>query len=387
MRLIHTSDWHLGRNLKGKDRTPEIEYALKELFKKATELEVDAILVAGDLFETANPTSEAERVAYQFFSDLQSAKIPAIVIAGNHDSANRFNGFAKILSLAGVKVIGRPRLLKDGGLISLETASGKLSVASMPFASERKLLTYENFWEKSDLEQVQNYRNTIEMLLKNLAQGFKDDSVNIVMAHMTIDGAKLTNSERPYQTRGNYALSEQSLPAEAQYIALGHVHKSQKISSTAPTYYCGSLIQVDFGEAGDEKGFYLIDVESGRPANTPEFISIPCQKPLEVIECNLSNYEDILNDYRSHSGYLKVIMNLDSPQSWLADNIRKICGDKVLDIQAIYPEIKTKQEREFNQEDFDPVEEFKRFLQEQGKNPTRDILKEFENLYNEIKDN
>jgi exonuclease SbcD len=86
LRLIHTADWHLGRNLKGKDRTPEIEYALDELLKQAKALEVDAVLVAGDIFETPNPSVEAERVAYQFFCNLQAAKIPALDLRNWHNA-------------------------------------------------------------------------------------------------------------------------------------------------------------------------------------------------------------------------------------------------------------------------------------------------------------
>lgn len=388
MRLIHTSDWHLGRHLKGKDRTPEIEYTLKELLKKAKELEVDAILIAGDIFETTNPTSEAERVAYQFFNELQSAKIPAIAIAGNHDSAPRFDALAKLLSLAGVQILGRPRLARDGGLISLETRSGKLSVAAMPFASERRLFTFKDLWEKDELHQINHYRDRVSHLLKNLVTGFKDDSVNIIMAHLTVDSAKLANSEARHHTKETYALSGESLPADAQYIALGHIHRPQKIPVAAPTYYCGSLIQVDFGEAGEQKGFYLVDVESGTPAKIPEFISIPCQRPLEVIECELSDYEEILEPYRTYPGYLKVIVNLETRQPWLNDKIRTLCGNKVLDVKAKYPEVQTKQKSFFNRENFEPVEEFKRYFQEElGTEPTPDVVKKFEELYNELKEN
>ncbi|MDH6084103.1 exonuclease SbcCD subunit D [Umezakia ovalisporum] len=387
MRLIHTSDWHLGRNLKGKERTPEIEFALKELLRQAQELEVDAVLIAGDIFETSNPPPEAERVAYQFFKGLQTAKIPAIAIAGNHDSASRFDGIANLLALAGVQILGKPRRVNQGGLISLETSNGKLRVAAMPFASERRLLTVENLWTMDELDQINHYRERVGYLLNKLATGFQDDSVNILMAHLTIDGARLAQSEARHHTKETYALAGQSLPAEAQYIALGHIHKPQQIPVAAPTYYSGSLIQVDFGEAGEDKGFYLIDVEPGSPAKKPEFISIPCQKPLHIIECELSDYEEKLEPYQDYSGYLKVIINLQTPQPGLTDKIRKICGDKVLQIQPRYPEVKSNQQKSVNQEEFDPIEEFKRYFQEElNTTPTPAVVAKFEELYKEIKE-
>ncbi|MBD2453401.1 exonuclease SbcCD subunit D [Nostoc sp. FACHB-87] len=387
MRLIHTSDWHLGRHLKGKDRTPEIEFALQQLLRQAKELEVDAVLIAGDIFETSNPPAEAERVAYQFFEGLRTAKIPAIAIAGNHDSASRFDGIANLVSLAGVHILGKPRNVKQGGLISLETPNGRLRVAAMPFASERRLLTVENLWTMNELEQIGNYKERLSKCLNNLAGGFQDDSVNIFMAHLTIDGARLANSEARHHTKETYALAGQSLPAEAQYIALGHIHKPQQIPVAAPTYYSGSLIQVDFGEVGEDKGFYLIDVEPGSPAK-PQFISIPCQKPLQIVECELSDYEEKLEPLRDYSGYLKVIIKLQTPQMGLADKIRKICGDKVLQIEPSYPEVKPNQEKSVSREDFDPVEEFKRYFQDVLKTtPNSAVVAKFEQLYKEIKEN
>ena len=148
MRLIHTSDWHLGRRLKGVDRTPEIAFALNELLKQAKSLEVDAVLVAGDIFDVPSPTAEAEKVAYDFFCRLGDAKIPAVVIAGNHDSALRIDGVSLLLSHVGVKALGRPKNMDKGGLIELDTKSGKLCVAAVPFASERRLLKAEDLWER-----------------------------------------------------------------------------------------------------------------------------------------------------------------------------------------------------------------------------------------------
>ncbi|MBH8566594.1 exonuclease subunit SbcD [Nostoc sp. CENA67] len=387
MRLIHTSDWHLGRNLKGKERTSEIEFALKELLRQAKELEVDAVLIAGDIFETSNPPAEAERVFFQFFEGLQNAKIPAVAIAGNHDSASRLDNLANLLSLAGVRILGKPRRVNQGGLITLETPNGKLRVAAMPFASERRLLTVENLWLMGELEQINHYRERVGYLLNNLTTGFRDDSVNIIMAHLTLDGARLANSEARHHTKETYALAGQSLPAEAQYIALGHIHKPQQIPIAAPTYYSGSLIQVDFGEAGEDKGFYLIDVEPGSPVKKPEFISIPCQKPLQIVECELRDYEEKLEPLRDYSGYLKVIINLQTQQTGLADKIRKICGDKVLQIELRIPQVESKRKKSVNPEEFDPVAEFKLYFQEElNTTPNPAVIARFAELYKEIKE-
>lgn len=386
MRLIHTSDWHLGRRLKGVDRTPEIEAALNQLLKSAKDLEVDAVLVAGDIFDVPSPTADAEKVAYNFFCQLREAKIPAVVIAGNHDSAFRIDGVSQLLSHVGVHALGRPRKANEGGVIQLDTPNGKLSVAAMPFASERRLLKSEDLWDKNDDKQRGNYQAIVKYLFENLASSFKENSVNIVMAHLTLNGAKRAYSEDDYYTKDTYSLAGQTLPSEAQYIALGHIHKPQQISNAAPTYYSGSLIQVDFGEAGEEKGFNLVTVEPGRPAKV-EVKTIPCQKPLKLINCDETNLDEMLEANREHPGFLKVVIELNTPKIGLADRVRKICPQALM-IEPKYPEAtsnKRQQSQEVNQ--FDAVEEFHKYWRDRlGTTPESSVLKAFENLYQELND-
>lgn len=383
MRLIHTSDWHLGRRLKGIDRTPEIEYQLEELFSVAKILEVDAVLVAGDIFDGPSPPADAEKVAYRFFCRLREANIPAVIIAGNHDSAFRIEGISQLLSHIGVSALGRPKKANKGGVIQIETQNGKLCVAAMPFASERRLLKAEDLWEKDELEQRQHYKQTVAYLFNNLASGFREDSVNVVMAHLTIEGAKRAYSEVDYYTRDTYSLAGQTLPPDAQYIALGHIHKPQQIPNAAPTYYSGSLIQVDFGEAGEDKGFNLVTIEPGSPAQV-EFKPLPCPKPLKVIKCNESNLEETLEANQEHPGFLKVIIELNGPQMGLADQVRKICPQTLM-IEAKYLKIKEEQPTEAQAPNqFDAVLEFQRYWNEREDTLKPAVLQAFEELHQEI---
>jgi len=387
MRLIHTADWHLGRRLKGVDRTPEIAAALEQLLHHAKSLEVDAVLIAGDIFDIPNPTAAAERVAYEFFCGLEKANIPAVAIAGNHDSAYRIDSIANLLSLAGVRALGKPRRGDEGGATILNTANGKLCVGAMPFASERRLLDAATLWENDDGEYQRIYREIVSYLLQDLSQFFREDSLNILMAHLTIDGARLAYSEAPYYTRSTYALAADILPATAQYIALGHIHAYQSIPNPIPTYYPGSLIQLDFGEAQQEKGFCLVTVEPGKPAEV-EFHPLICQRPLKVIRCQGESLEDTLAEHQYYSGFLKVIVELESPRLGLADEVRQICP-QTLQIEAVYPESFTRIQRQVTSDTdpFDPVEEFYHYYQERlERNPSDLVVEAFETLYKTIKE-
>lgn len=383
MRLIHTSDWHLGRKLKGVDRTPEIALALEEILKYAKNFDVDAVLVAGDIFDVPNPSTEAEKVAYEFFYQLNQLSIPSVAIAGNHDSATRIDSLAQLLSLAGVRALGRPRIADEGGVITMDTASGKLCVGAMPFASERRMLAAEDVWNLDASEQRADYKTTVTYVLQNLATGFRTDAANVMMAHMTIDGAKFTGSEAAFHSGNMYSLSGQAIPSECQYVALGHIHRPQQIANAAPTYYSGSLIQVDFGEVGEEKGFNVIDVEVGRPAKV-QFQPLTCQKPLKRVECHIDQLDEQLETHRDYVGYLKFAIAVDAPQIGLADRVRKVCPQAVMvEPKLIQRESAKIPETEISDR-FDPIAEFQKFYSDREKTLSPDVMVAFQNLYAEF---
>jgi DNA repair protein SbcD/Mre11 len=383
MRLIHTADWHLGRRLKGVDRTPEIEYQLEELFLAAKILDIDAILVAGDIFDSPSPPAEAEKVAYRFFCQLREANIPAVIIAGNHDSAFRIEGLSQLLSHIGISARGRPKRAEQGGLIELETAHGRLCVAAMPFISERRLLKTVDLWTKDELEQHHSYQDYLASLFKNLTHHFREDSVNIIMAHLTVAEAKRAYSEVDYYTQSIYRLPLDTLPPQAQYIALGHIHKPQQIPYMVPTAYSGGLIQIDFGEAGEEKGFNLITVEPGYPAQV-EFKPLSCQKPLTVVKCDESEIEDTLEAYEDEAGFLKVIVELQAPIVGLAEKVRKICPQTLM-IETQYKTLEADAPSPQEIEPFNPVDAFRSYWQERlGTTLNHSVITAFEELYQEL---
>ena len=385
MRLIHTSDWHLGRKLKGVDRTPEIALALAEILKYAKDFEVDAVLVAGDIFDVPNPTTEAERVAYDFFYELNQLSIPSVAIAGNHDSATRIDSLAPLLSLAGVRALGRPKIAEDGGIVTIDTANGKLCVGAMPFASERRLLAAEDIWNKDALEQRSSYKEVVTYVLQNLAAAFKTDAVNVMMAHMTLEGAKFTGSEAAFYSGDVYSFSGQAIPSECQYMGLGHIHKPQQIPNAAPTYYSGSLIQVDFGEVGEQKGFNLIEVETGRPAKV-QFQPLTCHKPLKRVECHIEQLDEYLESHRDYVGYLKFAIAVDTPPIGLADRVRKVCPQAVMVEPKLIPNESAKSQEPKDYDRFDPIAEFQKFYSDHEKNLSPDVIEAFKNLYTEFSD-
>ncbi len=140
MRFLHTSDWHIGRNVRGQSRLAEQEAALQEVLSVTKEHDVDCLLVAGDVFDTSTPPPEAEQLVYAFFRELYGAGTPAVVIAGNHDHPKRLDAVAPLLGSLGIHMRGVPRGPGDGALIDLESRDKRerAVVAALPWINETR---------------------------------------------------------------------------------------------------------------------------------------------------------------------------------------------------------------------------------------------------------
>lgn len=141
MRVLHTADFHAGRNLRGFDRTPEIHAALTEIAGLARSEKADAVLVSGDLFDTGNPSADAEAAVFDFFLRLRDAGIPGIIIAGNHDSAARLDSVTGLLGWVGIQAVAQPSSNPQDMVRTIETKGGEtLTVGALPYLSERRLV-------------------------------------------------------------------------------------------------------------------------------------------------------------------------------------------------------------------------------------------------------
>ncbi|WP_040383564.1 metallophosphoesterase family protein [Deinococcus apachensis] len=314
MRVLHTADFHAGRNLRGFDRTPEVHEALVEIAGLARSERADAVLISGDLFDTVNPSAEAEGAVFDFFLRLRDAGIPAVAIAGNHDSAARLHGLAGLLGWVGVQLVAQPTANPLDLIRTVETRGGeRLTVGALPFLSERRLVKAADVMGGDVGAWRQKYREGMGFFLRRVAEGFRGDSVNMLMAHATMDGAVPSGSERTMQfdLMNAYTLSPLQLPAGAQYVALGHVHKPQKSSEMPLAHYPGSVIQLDFGEGGEKKQVNLVEVEVGRPARvTP--IPLSSGRELRTVRVGLEQVESRLGSLTSFTGLVKVVVQAPS---------------------------------------------------------------------------
>ena len=310
MRVLHTADFHAGRTTRGYDRTPELREALTEIAGLARSERADAVLVSGDLFDAVNPPAAAEGIVYEFFLCLKELGIPSVVIAGNHDSASRLSGLSGLLGWVGVQMVAELPTDLTQLTRTIETRGGeRLVVGAIPFLSERRLLRAADLLGQDVGAWRQKFRDGMGQLMDYVGRSYQPGAVNMMMLHTTLDGAKPSGQRSiTLDLSKTYTVSGMQFPAGTQYAALGHVHKPQRVGDAVSAHYPGSIIQLDFGEGGEQKQVNLIEVTAGRPASvTP--IELSSGHELRTLRVTHDNLERKLDEARSFQGLLKVVVS------------------------------------------------------------------------------
>lgn len=266
MRLLHTSDWHVGKAIRGRSRAAEHRAVLGEIAGIAERESVDLVVVAGDLFDTASPTPEAERIVYRALLDLAAGGRPVVVVAGNHDSAQRLGAVAPLSQASGIHVASAILPAGDGGVLELDLGGEVAQVALLPFPSQRYVVTADLLLSGDAADAHAEYAHRVVRIVQALTDRFRADTVNLVAAHLMVMGGEMGGGERGAHTVFDYWVPATAFPAAVQYVALGHLHRAQHLPGPAPLHYCGSPLQLDFGETANEPGVNLVDVRPGLPA-------------------------------------------------------------------------------------------------------------------------
>ena len=322
MRIVHTSDWHVGRRWKGLQRLDEMETILDNLAGFIERESIDLVLHSGDVFDSRNPTGEAERMVNEFLVRVGRTGARTVLIAGNHDDPQRFDARALLAAGVNVHIVGRPRPADRGGAFMLETRSGEQAVvAALPFASPGVWVSALDL--AGDEASARNrYAHLFQRAVENLCGEYRDDAVNLLLAHTHLEGAVFGESERRVHLSEDWAATPQTLPATATYIALGHIHKPQKVAGTLPAWYAGSPLQLDFGEVGQEKTFVVVEATPRRPARV-EHLPYEGGRSLRDIGGNMAQ----LADYAGANGddcWLRVTVKLTEKDPDINRKVREI---------------------------------------------------------------
>lgn len=382
MRFLHTGDWHVGRALRGRSRSDEFAAALGEVVDIGVAEAVDAVLVAGDLYDQRAVTADADTIVFETLIKLHEKGIPVVAIPGNHDSVARLAALTPLLAHVGVTVAPKVRPPGAGGIVEVgaRRGTGSALVACIPFVSPRRFSDATQLFGDLAAGYV-TFDAGMGDLMGALADGFRSDRVNVVLGHMFVSGAQPGGGERQITIGADYAVSPAKLPGTAHYIALGHIHKPQAVrAAPAPTRYCGSLIQLDFGEREQTKSVVIVDAEPGRRARTNE-IKLGAGRKLRDVMGTLDELPALAE--ASGDAYLRVTVRTDGPVPGIADRVREMLPN-ALDVRLDYERAEPERPA-ISLRSLEPRDQFAAYFRDrQGAEPQAELIGAFDRVHDEV---
>ena len=312
MKILHTSDWHIGKKLMGRDRYDEFRAATNEIYQICRDQGVELCLVAGDVYDTYTPSAEAEEI---FFSAVErlSEVCAVLIISGNHDDYVRLTASRVLAEKHNVYIIGN-NLVKvdcqrrgncypvesDMGYVIFENSVGeRVYVNTLPYPNEARFKE-----EKTD----ESFSDRMKRWIEFGERGNADGLPSIFLSHIFVAGGKAGDTEREIDLGGARLVPKELLPCKS-YCALGHLHKRQKIGDNA--YYCGAIMRFSFDESNAEKSVNVFDLGTGGVKDFRQ-IALTSIKNLVKIQANSAEEGiELLKKYPSD--YAELTLNLSQP--------------------------------------------------------------------------
>ncbi|CNK85860.1 exonuclease subunit SbcD [Yersinia aleksiciae] len=329
MRIIHTSDWHLGQHFFTKSRAAEHQAFLHWLIKQIEENQVDALIVAGDIFDTGSPPSYARELYNCFVVELQPTGCQLVVLGGNHDSVSTLNESRGLLSYLNTTVISCASSNLEQQIITLKNRQQQPAalLCAIPFLRPRDLVTSqagESGGQKQLAlqEAIASHYQALYQRAVELRTELGLPLPIIATGHLTTVGVTTSDSVRDIYIGTLDAFPAQAFPP-ADYIALGHIHRAQQVAKTEHIRYSGSPIALSFDELGKEKSVYLVEFAQQALASVTPLL-IPQFQPMQLIKGDLQQIEQQLAKFANHQG-LPVWLDIEvATQDYLTDIQRRI---------------------------------------------------------------
>ena len=322
MKVLHTADWHIGKILHKQSLKNELDLFFSWLIKIISTESVDVLLVSGDVFDLANPSSKDRGLYYNFLSQLSKLSIQVVITGGNHDSINLLDAPKEILNSLAITVIGGAKENIKEELIELKNDNEEIAliVAAVPFLRDKDLRnknTDQVFKDRTEAVR-EGIKNHYAELADICISKYKDLPC-IAMGHLYAKGSLTSDSEREIQVGNTAAVESNIFSSVFDYVALGHIHRPQIIGKNEHIRYSGSPIALSFSEKKDAKTIVLIDIKSKNDVSvTP--IEIPKFRELKKIKGNFDYVKSKLEIYNP-SFQLKSFVELEINEKKFSSNL------------------------------------------------------------------
>lgn len=396
MKIIHTADWHLGKNLEGRSRIEEQKLFLQEFVQIVEREQADIILIAGDIYDTGNPSSAAEGLFYDALKQLSShGERMILVIAGNHDNPQRLMAAGPLAKEHGILICGLPKtvitpgcygknevIASGEGYVEVCVNGERAVILTLAYPSEKRLNEVIYSGMEDDAEQALSYGERIRCWFSQLERYYREDTVNLAVSHLFVMGSGESGSERGISLGNSYLIPTDCLPEKAQYTALGHVHKPQVVpGSHGKAYYAGSPMPYHRKEAVFKDGtpvkrlVYSIEVYPGRQASIREVL-LTCYKPVEVWRCRgVETAKELCRKEMNQEKWIYLEIETDS---WISDEDIRVIKEYQPGVLQIHP---IRKNRKLEKQDWIKKEEksleqlfTEYFESEKGMKPERELV-------------
>ena len=381
-RILHTSDWHLGNSLHDHSRIEEYRSFLAELKKIIVLNEVDALLVSGDIFDTGSPSNAALELYYSFLTSLNGTCCKNVVVtAGNHDSPATLNATRELLELLNVKVVATPDAEKHfvNEVFALPSEEApQVIVCAAPFLRDAALqssLGSEKFETDEQFVRAgtKAHFEKLQKLALELSEKLGKNLPIVAMAHLYAAGAAPSENadDTEYTVVGNLEnVNSEIFPPVFDYVALGHIHRSQKVAGEDRIRYSGSPLPMGFDEARSQSEVLLVDLEEGKlPVIRPMGLSLP-RKLVTISGADLSEIREkvLRQDKETPGAWIRVQFTgagtVGSLRQNLAEDFKKTSLELVhAEYVARVDNSHTAIEEEKDLSEFSPTEVFTRRME------------------------
>jgi exonuclease SbcD len=326
MKILHTSDWHLGQNFYNKSRKNEHQQFLDWLLQQVVEQSIDAIIVAGDIFDTSTPPSYAREMYNKFVVDCSKLNCQLVLLGGNHDSVSVLKETQQLLKYMGTDVIPNTNDDYPTQVLTLKGKSGEVEalVCAIPFIRPRDVLTSQA--GVSGVERQKQLGDAIKQHYASVYQAAVAERENyenaseipiVATGHLTAMGVQQSDSVRDIYVGNLDGFAADGFPP-ADYIALGHIHRPQVVAKQDHIRYCGSPIPLSFDELKSTKQVCIVEFEQGQ--RTISQLNVPTFQPLAEIKGDLESIETQLNQYIGLDGEQSVWLSIEvQTQDYLSD--------------------------------------------------------------------
>ncbi len=392
MKILHTSDWHLGQSFMGKSREEEHQAFLSWLLKTIEDEKINVLIVAGDIFDTGTPPNYALELYYNFLTKLSLSSCENIIItAGNHDSIATLKAPKQLLQALNIHVITSGDENENEVLEIFNKDKLEGIICAVPFLRDyvvRQSVSSQTLNDK-ETSLTEGIKEHYESVYKQALKLSNEQDIPIIATgHLTTVGSKTSESEREIYIGGTLDIDSGFLGKYFDYVALGHLHINQKVGSEH-VRYCGSPIPLSFSESSSQKKVNIVEFENENMTVTE--LDIPLHRPLLVLRGNLSSILKELENVLDKSTWIEVHLNDENPF-----HANQVIRDKAGELELILLAVKIDRvEKILQAEDFDvisldelnPLDVFQRRIEKDALKDeafVKELVVNFKQVVNEV---